>query len=358
MRPTIILFVLNLAVAMAAGGGSRENDACVNGTTVGSIQKFQVYCSSTARGRRTTSVDVPTLDDCADACARANPRCTAATFDGKSCAFHNETESVPSRLAAPDPSPKFTAVVGLPTSSSSNCRAITQATTMQTINEVQFALSCGTNTGSDSLSNHFASSLQDCMGQCAQTSMCKAVSFNADQTLGFQVIRRSHKPLYCVPPLLIYMSQNCFLKSAAKSELSVAPLLDTAMVVRPQDEEDDGLVSDKTAQTNTMIIIAVSVSGFAFLFSLGLLCWWVHRRRTKQKRFRSLPVGVVPVSYRDRIRMDKDRMDRDRMDEKYGVRTSVAWSAMSRDSLLSGKTEVPVGKPTPVYEIRRKGEYY
>ncbi|KAK8062558.1 hypothetical protein PG997_014655 [Apiospora hydei] len=339
MRPTGILFILNLAVAMAAGGGAQQNDACVNGTTIGIIQKFQVHCSSTARGRRTTSVNAPTLADCADACARANPRCTAATFDGKSCAFHNETDSAPSKLVATDPNPKFTAVVGLPTSSSSNCRAVTQATTMQTINEVQFALSCGTNMGSDSLSNHFASSLQDCMEQCAQTSMCKAVSFNADQTLGFQ---------------------NCFLKSAAKSELLVAPMLDTAMVVRPPDEDEDGLVendNNSNAQTNTMIIIAVSVSGFAFLFSLGLLCWWVHRRRTKQKRFRSLPDGVVPVSYLDK--MERERMERDRMDEKYGVRTSVVWSEMSRNSLLSGKTEVPtVGKPTPVYEIRKKGEYY
>lgn len=184
MRATGILFViLSLAVAMA---NAKQNDVCVNGTVIGSLQKFKVHCSSTARGRRTTSVDVPTLDDCADACARANPRCTTATYDGKSCAFHNETAEP---LTAADSNFKFTAIVGLPDSSSSNCRSVVQATTMQTINDVQFSLSCGTNMASESLSNHYAASLQDCMGQCAMSSMCKAVSFNADQTLGYQVSR-------------------------------------------------------------------------------------------------------------------------------------------------------------------------
>lgn len=183
MWTTGIFIILNLVVALA-GAQHNSGDACVNGKTVGSIQQFHTFCSSTARGRRTTSVDVPTVDDCADACARANPRCTAATFDGKSCAFHNETEAP---LMAVDPNPKFTAVVGVPKSSSSNCRSIIQATTKQTVNSVEFSLSCGSNLGSESLSNSFASSLQDCMGQCAQTSICKAVSFNADQTLGFQV---------------------------------------------------------------------------------------------------------------------------------------------------------------------------
>lgn len=181
MWTTGLFSILNLAVALA---GAQQSDACVNGTTVGSIQQFEVFCSSTARGRRTTSVDVPTVDDCADACARANPRCTAATFDGKSCAFHNETGS---SLTASDPNSKFTAIVGQPRESTSNCRQIIQATTKQTINSVQFNIMCGTNLHSESLMNSFASSLQDCMGQCAQTSMCKAVSFNADQTLGFQV---------------------------------------------------------------------------------------------------------------------------------------------------------------------------
>ncbi|KAK8078852.1 hypothetical protein PG994_002659 [Apiospora phragmitis] len=327
MWPTSILFVLNLGLVMA--GALQQNGHCVNGTTIGSIQRFEVFCSSTAKGRRTASVDVPTLDDCADACASATPRCTAATFDGTSCAFHNETASLP--LMAPDPNPKFTAVVGVPTGSSSNCRSIMQATTAQTINSVQFSLSCGTNLVGDSLSNHFASSLQDCMGQCAQTSVCDAVSFNADQTLGFQ---------------------NCFLKSnASKPGFAVAPMLDSAMVVRHSDEP----VADNNTETNIMIITAMSVSGFAFLLSLGLLSWWVHRKRKQRERFRSLPAGVMPVSYKDR--MEKERMDRDRMDEKYGVRTSVGWSEMSREDFPSGEAE-GVGRPTPVYEIRRKGESY
>ncbi|KAK7931993.1 hypothetical protein PG985_002705 [Apiospora marii] len=296
MWTTGIFLILNLAVALA---GAQTNNDCVNGTAIGSIQKFEIFCSSTARGRRTTSVDVPTVEDCADACARANPRCTAATFDGKSCALHNETGS---SLTAPDPNPKFQAVVGIPKESTSNCRQIIQATTKQTINSVQFNLMCGSSLGSESLLNSFASSFQDCMGQCAQTSMCKAVSFNADQTLGFQ---------------------NCFLKSkSSKSALSVATMLDTAMVVKPKDpqvdnkkveneNEDEDSKETENTDTNIMIIIAVSVSGFVMLLSLGLLCWWVHRRRTHQKRLESLPVGVVPIS------------NRDRMDEKYGMRTSV-----------------------------------
>lgn len=136
-------------------------------------------------------------------------------------------------------------------------------------------------------------------------------------------------------------------------------MLDTAMVVKPNDpkvdnkkvesESDDGDEDDSkeshNTETNIMVIIAVSVSGFIMLFSFGLLCWWVHRRRTHQKRLESLPVGVVPISHRDR------------MDEKYGVRTSVDWDEFDRKSMLSGKAET-VGKPTPVYEIRRKGDSY
>ncbi|KAK6832904.1 hypothetical protein PG990_002284 [Apiospora arundinis] len=325
MWSTGILFIFSLAISMA---GAKQNDLCVNGTIIGSIQRFEVHCSSTAKGKRTASVDVATLDDCADACARANPRCTAATFDGKSCAFHNETSSP---LIAPDSNFKFTAVVGLPNTATSNCRAVTQATTMQTINDVQFTLSCGSNLNSESLSNHFAASLQDCMGKCAETSMCKAVSFNADQTLGFQ---------------------NCFLKSkSSKSALSVASELDTAMVVRPKasekerDKDTDAEPADNT-NTNVMIIVAVSVSGFLFLASLGLLCWWTHRRHQHQRRLRSLPEGVRPVS----------KWDRDRMDEKYGVRTSVS-SENFRNTLMSGRVE-NLDKPTPVYEIRRKGDSF
>lgn len=153
--------------------------------------------------------------------------------------------------------------------------------------------------------------------------------------------------------------QNCFLKSkSSKKELSVATMLDTAMVVKPKDpkvdnkkveneNEDEGNKKTDNTQTNIMIIIAVSVSGFIMLVSIGFLCWWVHRRRTYQKRLQSLPVGVMPISHRDR----------DRMDEKYEVRASVDWNECDRKSLLSGKAET-VGKPTPVYEIRRKGDSY
>ncbi|KAK7992324.1 hypothetical protein PG996_012662 [Apiospora saccharicola] len=330
-----IFIILNLAVALAGAEQHTGNGVCVNGTTIGTIQDFQVFCSSTARGRRTTSMDMPTLEECADACARANPRCTAATFDGKSCAFHNKTDGP---LTAQNKNSKFTAVVGLPKDSSSNCRQIIQATTKQTINSVQFDIMCGSTLNSESLSNSYAASLQDCMGQCAKTSLCKAVSFNADQTLGFQ---------------------NCFLKSKeSKAALSVATMLDTAIVVKPKDVDhktvandgNDGneLVANKdndNSGTNIMIIVVVSVSGFVLLLSLGMLCWWVHRRRTRQKRLDSLPVGVMPISYRDR------------MDEKYGMRTTVDWDEFDRKSMLGGQAET-IGKPTPVYEIRRKGDSY
>ncbi|KAK8131074.1 hypothetical protein PG984_007512 [Apiospora sp. TS-2023a] len=341
MWTTGIFIILNLAVALAGAQQHTGNGVCVNGTTVGTIQDFQVFCSSTARGKRTTSVDVATVEECADACARANPRCTAATFDGKSCAFHNETDAP---FTAHDNNSKFTAIVGMPKDSSSNCRQVIQATTKQTINSVQFNLTCGSTLNSESLSNSYASSLQDCMGQCAKTSLCKAVSFNADQTLGFQ---------------------NCFLKSKeSKAALSVATMLDTAIVVKPKDADkkkvdndgkdgndgNDGneLVANKDndkSETNIMIIIAVSVSGFVLLLSIGMLCWWVHRRRTRKKRLDSLPVGVMPIS------------SRDRMDEKYGVRATVDWDEFDRKSMLGGQAET-IGKPTPVYEIRRKGDSY
>ncbi|KAK0715558.1 hypothetical protein B0H67DRAFT_610343 [Lasiosphaeris hirsuta] len=175
-----------------------------NGTEIGTVQKFNLLCNTNLDGNLLDSVAAFDLPACADICSSFHPRCDGATFDGTTCQLKARLQ--PGR--AP-PSRRLDSVVGIFTSGTSNCATLSGT---QSIRGTSFTSRCGSVIAGFDLSQNFAPTFQDCMGQCTAATGCAAVSYEATQDQGFK---------------------NCYLKTAVSDATAVVPDLrtDTALMV-------------------------------------------------------------------------------------------------------------------------------
>ncbi|KAK4200966.1 hypothetical protein QBC40DRAFT_224317 [Triangularia verruculosa] len=161
----------------------RQNNPCTrgsgNGTTIGSFQDFTVFCNTNLDGDVIERIDAFDLTACMDLCSSFHPRCDGASFDGARCFLKT-------RLAPVDPRQLFrgidSGIASFP-EASSNC--VTLPAT-QTALGTNFQIMCGFIIAGSDLSQNFAPTFQDCLGQCAVTSGCAAVSFDPSLDLGFK----------------------------------------------------------------------------------------------------------------------------------------------------------------------------
>jgi len=173
-----------------------------NGTTVGTIQEFTLLCGLNLAGTVINSTDVKSLDECADHCALTHPKCEGFSLNDGNCEMKGDIDTDKTHEAR-----GFNAAMGLFPSASSNCGKLGSSTTA---GNTEFNVFCDSNIDGNDISQSFAASFQDCLGQCTSRKGCGSVSFDPSMSQGFQ---------------------NCYLKGpAAKSKTVAKTGIDTAIV--------------------------------------------------------------------------------------------------------------------------------
>lgn len=184
----------------------RDNAPCpkANGTTIGTDQQFILLCGSDVVG---DVLDRPDADDfgaCVDLCASHHPKCEAVSFNKRKCELRanlNAERTHPSRFTD--------AAVGQFPGASSNCATLGGSQVVQP-GGVNFGTFCNFIIDGKDMAQNFAATFQDCMGQCAGTTGCTAVSYDASMAQGFK---------------------NCYMKTGASASDNLADAgIDTAIV--------------------------------------------------------------------------------------------------------------------------------
>ncbi|KAK3687719.1 hypothetical protein B0T22DRAFT_378440 [Podospora appendiculata] len=175
-----------------------------NGTQLGTVQQFTVLCNTNIDGDVIHREDSFSFLTCVDLCSSFHPKCEGVSFDGKHCQLRANLAS-----ERPKPARRFDGAIGTFPGATSNCPTLGGAA--QVTNSVNYSTLCGTIIAGFDLGQNFAPTYQDCMGQCAATTGCAALSFDASQSQGFK---------------------NCYLKSAVMNSSATAPQLgiDSAML--------------------------------------------------------------------------------------------------------------------------------
>ncbi|KAK4171018.1 hypothetical protein QBC36DRAFT_105819 [Triangularia setosa] len=161
----------------------RQNNPCSrasgNGTTIGSVQDFTLLCNTNLDGDILDRLDAFDLTACMDLCSSFHPRCDGASYDGTRCFLKT-------RLAPVDPRQFIrsidSGIASFP-EASSNCATLSST---QTALGTNFQIMCGFIIAGSDISQNFAPTFQDCLGQCAATSGCAAVSYDPSLDLGFK----------------------------------------------------------------------------------------------------------------------------------------------------------------------------
>ncbi|OIW31887.1 hypothetical protein CONLIGDRAFT_244618 [Coniochaeta ligniaria NRRL 30616] len=184
----------------------RDNAPCpkANGTTIGTDQQFILLCGSDVVGDVIDRPDAADFQACVDICSSFHPKCEAVSFNKRKCELR-------ANLKADRTHPsKFTdAAVGQFPGASSNCATLGGSQVVQP-NGMNFGTFCNFIINGKDMSQNFAPTFQDCMGQCAGTTGCTAVSFDASMSQGFK---------------------NCYLKTGASASDNIADQgIDTAVV--------------------------------------------------------------------------------------------------------------------------------
>ncbi|KAK4237337.1 hypothetical protein C8A03DRAFT_44796 [Achaetomium macrosporum] len=175
-----------------------------NGTTIGTFQEFTVLCNTNLEGDVLDRPDASDFKACVDLCSSFHPKCEGATFDGLRCTLKANLRPEEQR-----PSRRSESAIGEFPGATSNCPTLGGA---QQALGTSFTTMCGFIIDGGDLSQNFAPTFQDCLGQCALTSGCAALSFDPSQDLGFK---------------------NCYLKTAVTNSSAIAAdqRTDSAMVV-------------------------------------------------------------------------------------------------------------------------------
>ncbi|KAJ9138393.1 hypothetical protein NKR23_g8456 [Pleurostoma richardsiae] len=159
----------------------RDDSPCPqgNGTQIGTAQQFTVFCDLNDFGDVQSTMDADSLTACADICSSFHPKCEGVSFDNKKCRLKSSVDPAKAR-----PARKIDmAVASFPTASS-NCGSLGGSATAP--NGMAFQLFCNNIINGKDISQAFAPTFQDCLGQCAGTGGCGAVSFDASMSQGFK----------------------------------------------------------------------------------------------------------------------------------------------------------------------------
>ncbi|KAK3905948.1 hypothetical protein C8A05DRAFT_12262 [Staphylotrichum tortipilum] len=174
-----------------------------NGTTIGSVQQFTVLCGTSIDGDVLDRPDAFDFTTCVDLCSSFHPKCDGATFDGSRCTLRANLKASEQRRSR-----RFESAIATFPGASSNCASLGGS---QQALGTSFTTMCGFIIDGSDISQNFAPTFQDCLGQCASTSGCAAVSFDSSQNLGFK---------------------NCYLKTAVSNPNSIGAdrRTDSAMI--------------------------------------------------------------------------------------------------------------------------------
>lgn len=183
-----------------------------NGTTIGTFQEFTVLCNTNLGGDVLDTLDAFDFTACVDLCSSFHPRCEGASFDGSRCTLR--ARLLPEEQSR---SRRTDSGIGFFPGASSNCAALGGE---QRALGTTFTTMCGFIIAGNDLSQNFAPTFQDCLGQCASTTGCAALSFDPSQNLGFK---------------------NCYLKSAVANPNDIAAdqRTDSAMVASSGETPSD-----------------------------------------------------------------------------------------------------------------------
>ncbi|KAK3307329.1 uncharacterized protein B0T15DRAFT_174004 [Chaetomium strumarium] len=209
----------------------RQNKAVCpggNGTTIGTFQDFTVLCNTNLGGDVLDRLDAFDFKACVDLCSSFHPKCEAATFHDASsrCALKanlRPEEQRPSRSSD-------SAIAEFP-GATSNC--LTLGGAQQTLG-TSFTTMCGFIIAGSDLTQNFAPTFQDCLGQCASTSGCAALSFDPSQDLGFK---------------------NCYLKTAVANSSAIAADQRTdSAIVAAAAPQPPGSSSQVTSSSASLVV--------------------------------------------------------------------------------------------------------
>ncbi|KAK4150521.1 hypothetical protein C8A00DRAFT_17965 [Chaetomidium leptoderma] len=162
------------------GNNGNNQSPCPNGdgTTIGTAQQFTVLCDMTIGGDVLNRVDAFDFTTCVDICSSFHPKCEGVTFNGTRCTLKAGGKSADQRRSRRNES----AVAKFP-GASSNC--VTLGGSQRALG-TNFTTMCGFVINGSDIGQNFAPTFQDCLGQCAATRGCAAVSFDPSQNLGFK----------------------------------------------------------------------------------------------------------------------------------------------------------------------------
>ncbi|KAK3294324.1 uncharacterized protein B0H64DRAFT_184421 [Chaetomium fimeti] len=182
-----------------------------NGTTFGTFQEFTALCDTNLNGDFLDRIDAFDFTTCVDLCSSFHPKCEGASFDGSRCTLRNNLRADNQRFSRRSES----AIASFP-GASSNCVTLGGA---QDALGTRFTTMCGFIINGNDMGQNFAPTFQDCLGQCAATTGCAAISFDPSQDLGFK---------------------NCYLKTAVGNPRAIAAdrRTDSALVAAAEDDSD------------------------------------------------------------------------------------------------------------------------
>ncbi|KAI1312333.1 hypothetical protein F5Y03DRAFT_234326 [Xylaria venustula] len=155
-----------------------------NGTMIGDQQQFVVFCNSRFQGDELLRQKADSLTACAGLCTSfQNPRCEGAQFkDNSDCVLVGNL--VPQGTRSTHFFDSAAAVFPQPGPTSS-CSAQGTGNTFLSQN-ARFTLQCGKIANGGDLEQQFQMTFESCIAACSANQACAGVSFDPQQTAGFQ----------------------------------------------------------------------------------------------------------------------------------------------------------------------------
>ncbi|KAI0974493.1 hypothetical protein F4678DRAFT_378902 [Xylaria arbuscula] len=209
-----------------------------NGTMIGDQQQFVVFCNFRFQGDELLRQTADSLTACAGLCTSfQNPRCEGAQFkDNNDCVLignlvpqgTRSTHFFDSAAAIfPNPGP------------TSSCSAQGTGNTFLSQN-ARFTLQCGRIANGGDLEQQFQMTFESCIAACSANQACAGVSFDPQQTAGFQ---------------------NCYLKSTIDPANVFAKTgVDSAILMTDTSTSSFTAAAAASASTVTLIPDPVTVT--------------------------------------------------------------------------------------------------
>ncbi|TGJ80731.1 hypothetical protein E0Z10_g8031 [Xylaria hypoxylon] len=227
-----------------------------NGTMIGDVQQFVVFCDTRFKGDELFRMKMDSLQACSDLCTSfQNPRCEGAQFGGNSdCVLVGNLVPEGTR-----PSRFFDSAAAIfpqpgPTSS---CSQQGTGTTFLSQNS-RFTLQCGKIANGGDLEQQFQMTFESCIAACSTNPACSGVTYDPGQVAGFK---------------------NCYLKST----------IDVSNIF-PKTGVDVAVLVNNAGQAADTSTIAVAGAATAAISDTTTFVTMIPNPSTV-----SVPVTVVPT---------------------------------------------------------------